>query len=497
MSSSIRVLLDCIYTNKSIARCATWYVLRAVGERILNEFPNAVLYIPIPNTTDTAWEVDEVWKDDRVIYFPMTMYRDRYKEYLTLKDKWVENFAFWGNAFDWDVLVTTRAYQVANIRSLTYKGYQKFISIYEPLPLIKGKKTVTLFHDYRELQLQTLNGYINADRVAIHAGHEVDSIMQEAMALLSPAMCRQLQQKIVQKYMAPSGVDLSFPYSKEKREPGLPLNVVYTQRLDKSERRPDKVFDAFRYAFIVEGSKYTFGLMTNGTITDIDKDTDKFKKFVEYDQPTREVFYQKLRKAHVCASWAIEEGVPFSLVEAISHGVIPVVKKERWSKALFGDNYPWFVHTTKEAVAMIKYIEENYELVYQEFLHWYENFWMPKCKREGDFIDDLITQLKTQFLPKRMKEAVKHDKNGSLAKTIHDYCMKNTITKFNMHTLLKKMGEEGVTRQDFGYVLENVDLFNVPIARCTSLYETRCELLEIYGWKDWPEVGGLYYPVAV
>lgn len=488
-NAPFKLLLDPVYTNKQMSKCSTWYVLQEATRHLLKKFPNMYVYAVTPEA-DSWCTPDALFTEEeqkRVLHVPLEQYRDRFKEYYFLKKSWIDCFAYWGTHWDWDVCLTVRTVGVPTIRVLSTKGIRKRIAIFEPLPLVSTKKTVNMFSGDGigdEMQMQTFTGYMNADMVAVNAKHEIDGIVSEARRFLSPAKIQDLKQRLVCEYSAPS-VDLTFPYRKPKREPGAPLKVLYTQRLDKTERRPDQVFDSFRYAFITSADKITFRVCTNTAGGEF----AHFQDFMMFKRPARDEFYDELATAHVCCSFAIEEGLPLSLFEAACFGVICIVKKEPWSKDMYGPDYPWIVPNIEGAVVALKWIEANYEEAYEKYMEWYETFWLRRVAERGGFQDHFVKVIKDDFLAKRdevvekKRHPTKNRDSKRLSTIVHDYCMEKKITKFDMGETAKEMDRLGLCESAFRSTLTR-NQFDIPLSRSPAFYETRLELLHWYGWKD-------------
>lgn len=263
-----------------------------------------------------------------------------------------------------------------------------------------------------------------------------------------------------------------------------PMRVVYPQRLDKTERRPDKAFEVFKYAFITDTS-IRFEIMTNSAIHEGTLDG---VEFVPCRKPKRDEFWSRLKQCHVYVSWALEEGLPLSLTEATMLGVIGVVKREPWSEGMMGKDYPWLVDNTNEAIAAIRSIHEDYGAAYTRWLGWFEGFWLSVIEKYGN-IDDMLVD----FLLRRKVELDGIGKDRAVEKSeMVEFVEKNVAMlgqrRFHLLDACKRLSRWGEIRSDFEI---EKDYTIVPISRSPGFYDMRVDLMH-GGWRDGPGVGELW-----
>lgn len=377
----MKLLFDPVYTNKSIARCATYYALHEMARFAVRRIPDSFAYIVAPSNVE-IWDLDDLDPDERIRYVKLPFERDRYKELLYLERGWLEKFAYFGEFFDWDAMVTTRVPSLMQMRlAVERSGHMKKIVAFEPFPIVEFKKTVSLFYVYDDPQLLTLGGYMSSDVAAVNTKHEIDGILSTAKKMLSPAKWLQLKEKLNCKYILPLGVDPAIALKKRVKKDKTPRIVIYPQRLDNTERRPEMVMETLQYAFVGDalrdGTPIEFEVYTNSAA--IGGWAEKFE-FVRFQQPLREEFYRKLQQSDVFISFAIEEGLPLSLLEALCFGVIGVVKREPWSEDMFGVDYPWLIGNPQEAVAAIRTICDDYQKAYARFRKWLKEDFIPRME---------------------------------------------------------------------------------------------------------------------
>jgi len=447
----------------------------------LDKVPGTFAYYEVPPADDKNWDRDGMPDDPRIKLVEVPFSRDRYKEYFRLREEWCKKFAYWGDIWDWDVCLTTRAIQVPHMKQYSGKAGKKRFLVLEPLPLVRYKKTVHVWNGWPEGQSVMLGAYLCADEVWVQTQHEVDGIMKEARNYLSPAMIELLQKKLVVSFVMPT-LDMDARF--KRPEPTNVLKVAYTQRLDKTERRPDNVFDVFRYAFTTIPN-VTFGVMTNSQVDD-----GMLFPFIRLQTPAREEYWKKLRETQVFMSWSMEEGMPYSMLEATISGVMGVVKSEPWSRDFFGPNYPWLVRNEEEAVTAIKAIAKDYHAAKAKWDEWFKTYFEPVILKRGDNQARMVS-----FMERIKEEDARWAKEKEVTADDLPFMLDNRVrgmekTSFNIQEEAGGLTRWGKTTFDFERHGEQ-DYDTVPFARGTSFYETKLMLEHRYGWKDTVDTGRL------
>lgn len=494
----MKILIDSVFTNKSIKRCSTHYSFQTIAKYLVENIADAVVYYVLPanNGEGEHFSIDLAFQHERIVYVYHPCFKDRYKEYYYLKREWIDDFGFWGDAFDWDVMLTVRSTMVPQMRVMSEKGIHRFsrkIIIYDILPMFDFKKTV---HISGDLRMQTVSSYMNADLTVVHTGHELTGVKEACRELLSPASTARLMGKCFAKYIAPV-VDKEYPPTKrdwfinEKQ-----FKLVYTQRLDATERRPELVFSSLMYAFVTESNIKT-EIYTNTAVGLAEgefktPDEGLFSR-IEMTMPQREKFYENLKKAHCFVSFAIEEGLPLGLFEAICHGVIGVVCRKPWSSDMFGPKYPWLFNSMEECVGMVKWINENREKAYDMFLEWYLGWFRPTHDVRGDFLRYCGNQIiewdraESETIRKGYEEY--EEKELRMSTIIYNMAKNDGLSgQYDLFELICMAGNKKLIRTNFEKV-DNLDAFSIPISRNRSFRKTYQELKYVFGWKDAPGKG--------
>lgn len=486
----MKFVFDCAYTSKDTSKCATNYAMGKMAKAMLEHDPGAYAYYLKPSDTDKNWDLKGLPEHERLKFLEIPNARDRYKEFFEMRKEWSATLSPWGTNWDWDIYVTTKGPIIANQKVLSFKTFPKAFVLMEPMPVVRYKKTVHVYDAADDLHLLTFAGYVNSDLIIVNTEHEMRGILSVAREFLSAAKVDQLSRKMVCAWIMPKELDFEYPIrmGPKPRLDGR-LHVAYTQRLDKTERRPENVWEIFKYAFITERG-VDFEVMTNSA-TKGDRLIPEYP-FIRMKTPSREEFWQKLVSKHCCFSYSIEEGIPLSLLEASVHGVINIIKKENWSVDLYGEDYPWLIRNIQEGVAAIKSIAADYEGSYKRWLEWYSSYFVPKIKRQGN-MTDVLAKFADDWKVKQIAWTKRKDVVGDpryLPWLIHDNVRQLGQSRFTIKAICDRLARWDLTKSDFKY--DDKDWDTVPLKRAPGLYETMLYLRHVFGWNDGSEPGEMW-----
>lgn len=244
------------------------------------------------------------------------------------------------------------------------------------------------------------------------------------------------------------------------------FKIVYIQRTDRTERRPEDAYEAMKYFYIMnnkEGKRVVCDIYTNSIVKAPRREDLTFLNYYRLD---RESYYNKLRTANVFVSFSIDEGFPLAIYEAIVNGSLGIIYKANWSVDMLGTDYPFFFRSQSESVAMIKNISENWAAEYEKFLKWREGF-VLRYQGRTYFIDVLVDEVKS-FWNKQKKNV----KRNNLAIELANVYKKGEIVDLN-----KAEERVEIRRGIFGGFNDYRGGFN-------DYMHTRSNLLHIYQWKD-------------
>jgi len=470
----MKLLLDPIFTSKKISKCSTYYALKQSGLDFLNQSEDNYVYCTIPDTSapDNEFITDELVDHPRWINVPVTFGICRYQNMFFPHNDMLK-FAAFGEYWDWDILMTTRnnGWFWRFIAGKSDRSpIKKLLLFVEPFPMMTFKKTIAFS---KRQDVNILNSYYGFDRVYIQTKWERDEIMNIAKKFMTPTVGEALGKRIVATFPKPQ-LDYDYPNNR-KVDLSRSMNLIYFQRLDNFERRVDKMLEVMKKAFII-GGDIKIRLTTNSETGLVGNDSG----FINFGRLPREKFYEELKSQDAFLSWSIDEGMPFSLLEAISFGVIPIVKREMWSEDFLGKEYWGLVNTKEEAVMKILWIKENREEAYKIFLTWYNDYFLKTIVARGNQFEvqrlDIEKHLHyIQNDPKALLKLKIDLTDDSLATIINNSDLKS-INLNKQEEIAKLPG----VRMGGG---KKVAQMNIPLSRSRDVYETRLKLNKM-GWKD-------------
>lgn len=466
----MKLLVDPIYTSYRMSKCATYFALKNTALDFLNRDESNFVYCLVPdeNNPNNKFVCDDIVKHERWLNIPVFFGGDRYQNMFFPPDELKKIMSF-NEYWDWDYLLTTRNngmfWKFGPLKN-DKNTLKKFIALVEPFPLLSFKKTI-VFSKIQNFNI--LNSYFGFDRIYIQTEWERDEILKLARLFLSPYMRAELMKKMVVTFPKPN-IDYDYPF-KKKPDYDSPLNLLYVQRLDTFERRFDEMLEILRKTFILSGdNNVNFRICTNSG-KDVGSDD---VGFLDLGRLPREEFYNELKKSDVYVSWSIDEGMPYSLLEATSFGVIPIVKREKWSEDFFGKNYWGLVDKKEEAIAKIFYIQKNRKKAYQDYLEWYKNDFKPRIEERGNQYQVLNEDIKrhNEYLKNKVdKKIYKNDKLFGIIDKELDEVNLNNIDE------IRKL--DGVRMNKVNEINENI-----PMNRLKDFYFDRLNLIFGRGWID-------------
>ena len=183
---------------------------------------------------------------------------------------------------------------------------------------------------------------------------------------------------------------------------------------------------------------------------------------------------------------SIEEEIPLALVEAISYGCIPVVRKAQWSVGMFGEDYFGLVANEAEAFALLDLIAEDKQKYFDMFVEWYEKFKEEYLIPYGDYAKNLQQDV-DEFVGRRNKyfeENFPEEESTQgwleMCELIHD----NTEVgeKYILTEKMEQLSEEGILR--YTPAGDFIDITNTPLWRRPRWALARYGLMERFGHID-------------
>lgn len=382
----MRIYIDCIYTARP-SHCASHAKMRKIVDYLLGKVPDLMVYWQRPADLDEEQQAAYP-ASDRIefIEYPYVTI-DRLREYLRVDRVLYDNLNFQGKFWDADILITNRAQMVPILRALMNKPgrhamlWSKRIFLIEDMPLMDFKLTVPVSAPEAQ-SLQALIGYATADTVAISAFWEKDYILQEARNYLSPAMVRQIGQRMIES--TPVLVGDTKLKSKEvvmeQLEGRRPFTIGFCGRMTHGTRSED-IFGLMGKHWIMRGGNEKRPVRCiASTQSVVKKDASgrvsragrvSVPEWVEVANLPREGFWDLMRtQVDVLMFLSPEEDYSMSLMEPILLGTPAVLIDCRWSRPTVGEDYPFFVKNDAEAYAMVKAFYDDYPGMYKKFADW-------------------------------------------------------------------------------------------------------------------------------
>ena len=457
----MKLLLDPVFTHRQMSKCATWYWLKRVGHLWLEMFPeDGFVYSLIPDE-GSVFDADDVVDDPRWMNVGYPYGRDRYSQFVFPNERLADLVAPWGELWDWDLYFTTRSFAVAAVKG--FSGDGRLTILGEPFPIANFKKTVAV---EPEIELLNMAGYAAVDRVYVNTDHERAGLVGAARRHLSIAHVDAVTEKMTTTFIRPS-IDWQRPHSMRRPGPRGPLRVVYTQRMDTTERRFPEVYKLCRDYWLKRGDQVEIKVMTNAA-----RENMKGEPFWDVGVLPREEFYEELERQHVYLSLSMEEGMPFSLLEATAFGTIGVVRRERWSEDFYGADYFGLVSNEAEAFALLDDINAHRVKYWNRFLEWYDGFLERYVNPKGEFESVFRSDVEKLVASQRERFGFEHEVSGILHAHVES-------GHHNLFDLMREAGEKGLIRYR-----ERPDMRDVPIARRRNLNRIRLHLIHQHGWRD-------------
>jgi len=503
---STKLLLDPIYTIGDVNKCITYFALDATARYMLDHYEDSYVYVIKPSGEGSPFVLDEKLGRDypgRVKYIDGYYSKDRFYEFTYQPDWFYDIVSGTGFVWDWDILISTRGPGMHRVRWMNNHGWDvcKKIIVYEPFPVVKVKKAAWVRLSNRpELEVEVLTSYLNTDAVVLNTKFEVQGIMDSARTWLSASACKNLKSRLFSLFTIPKGLDIEYGLKKEVKTNPETLFGIFTQRMDATERQPDKVLDSFFYSFAMDSlGKVVFRITTNSALGWPETWQKKYN-FVSFHTPRREQFYEFLKESHFCISMSIDEGMPTSLLEATCFGVIPVVLRRNWSEEMFGKDYPWLVKNVEEAVVLIKRIKTDYAKEYAKFKVWYASHWLPYLREFGQYeacIDKLVLSNREEINAMAAKRAVRklEKEDDDMETVIVKYVKRKGLKRFKLFDLYCEMFDKKLIRiNPRDALVGSRTQFQVHFPDSLEIYLPRYysvlkSLIYKTGWKQGLEVG--------
>lgn len=436
----MKVFFDCIVTKDPPNQCSTTVQFMRVAALLLKN-PDVFIYWPIPEfVTDlTGYPVS-----DQIKYFRVFQTPDRTREYNLIRP-WLESaLSFTGDHWDWDVMLTVRTQQVPFMKIMSLsprqqrRGWSKKIVLIEEMPILSEKLTVAKSQPDIQDRM-AIEGYLAADRVFSPSYHEKDMMLAVAKDHFTPARQMELRKKIKEVCGLSTGVFELKDKFMWNPDCGRKMNLAFVGRLEIAAARLEVINSVMVNQFILHGDKVKPVVLS---ISDPGAKAEKVldKSAIEVLHLQREAFWKMAREElDLGVYFHVDGGLLMSIFEPVSFGMPAIVKDAKWSRSVFGPDYPLYAKTETEAYGLVSAFVNDYARMYELFKAWHQNWFVPEYTRrlEKDGLYDNVARALLED-PEIDKATLPAMKSNAIVQLI----AKHGGAEFKLLELIKDMGKE-------------------------------------------------------
>ena len=475
----MKIMLDPVYTTSHMSTCSSWFPTKLAGLKYLEMDENNYVYCLVPDEryNKGAIVADDLVKHPRWKNIKYPYKKDRYSNFFFPGSEYEEYLTNYGKYWDYDILFTTRSFCLPLLRAATRESRElRWYTLLDLLPGMNFKKTVSMWWE-GEAFLSL--AYSMVDRVFMTPEWERKEALKTMRKYISPNLLLQAQDKMRLTYYHPD-LDYERIYRK-KVQNDTPLNVIYAGRRNHTQKRWEDLVKLFRDYWLMRKDKVNFFVASASKSQE-----DQIEPMWEMASLPRHLFYKKLEQQDVTITMSIEEEIPLALVEAITYGCIPVVRKAQWSVGMFGEDYFGLVANEAEAFALLDSIAEDKQKYFDMFVEWYEKFREEYLKPYGDYAKNL--QQDVEVFKKRRNDYFAtnfpEDESTSGWLEMCELIDDNTEVgeKYNLLTKMEELSKEDILRYtapgDF------IDITNTPLWRRPRWALARYGMIERFGHID-------------
>ncbi|MBS7812377.1 hypothetical protein [Roseococcus pinisoli] len=394
----MKLLFDPIYSGKP-RRCSSASKYKKLTGRLLAARPDVFIYWRVPTWMD---EEDRAWlpSDPRVKYIEVPCNRyDRVREYQHITPDLEDQISFNGSLWDADVVVTMRTQQVAAMRTIMGSPRQhrftwmKGIFLLEEMLIAGFRKTVPVCHQRSQEGLSLL-GHGVADGSYITANHVRAGLIDLARQEWSPSRVRELMAKV--KLVSPllfTDFEAKAPEFRYVRGQG-PFRPFHVGRINAFSSRCEETFSALDKSWIMRGAG-----MAPEASSQSEGSKVEVPESVTLGLNEREEFHRKIKQeAHVCVNNALDAEFSMTVLEPLCFGTPVILPDAEWSRALLGNEYPFFIGGSEAKIySAIAAFEADYDKLYAQFLEWRDTAFVERMRPGGLFGHDMYATLEADL----------------------------------------------------------------------------------------------------
>lgn len=391
----MKILFDPIYSGPP-RKCSSASKFKRIAERLLAHRPDVFVHWRVPLWMD---EKDRAWlpSDPRVQYHEVPCNRhDRVREYQTFAPDLEDHVAFNGSLWDVDVVITMRTQQVPLMKTVMSSPRQhrftwmRGVFLLEEMLIAGFRKTVPVCHAPAQEGL-TLLGHAVADASYITANHVRKGLLDIARRDLSPSKAMELSKRV--KLVRPLTIEAfeeKKPQFRHRKGEG-PFRPFHVGRINGHSSRCEETFGALEKTWIMRGPDQVAPQVSSQSAGA----KVAVPEVVETGLNDRETFHRKLREeAHVVVNNALDAEFSLTVLEPLCLGTPAILPDAEWSRALLGDDYPFFVGGSEAKIyGAIAAFEADYDALYARFLEWRDGPFRVRMAPGGVFGADLYDTL--------------------------------------------------------------------------------------------------------
>lgn len=481
----MKVLFEPIYSTQP-HKCSSASKYKRIATDLLAQRDDVFIYWPIPEWTD---ETSHNWlpKDERIRYIDHNVTKDRVREYQLYYEDLERKVAFFGECWDYDVLITMRTAQVANMRASMNSPRQKRMTwlkklvLLEEMAILDFRKTVPVSAPEAQDAL-TILGYLTSDISYITAQHVREGIIQRAKTIYSPSQVNMLRDKL--RLVNPALIDefsTKGPQHRFKRGE-QPFCLGFVGRMSNSMTRLPDVYEVMDKNWIMKGDQ-GFKVIISTVSTGVKLPPPDF---VVFENNPREKFWARVKEdMHLVISMSIDAEFSLSLIEPVIFGTPLVIAREDWTEGLLGKEYPFFVKGKVQAMGVIRAFHDDYDAMYQKFVEWRETHFKPRFEPGGVYDRNLYRDLLTEIgdydwqVSNRFREAHPNKETNKIAQLV----MERVADKdeFVLFDVLRDLDKDGTLR-NLGDKLDEDDKRNLTFM--TPWHEWKVIFRTFFGFTD-------------
>ena len=441
----MKFLIDSLVTSAP-STCSSTIQMYTFVARMLEKYDDVYFYWMVPK-----WVTDEQmeWfqKSDRIKYIRVAAHKDRMNEYISFNQEIMDCISFYGDYWDWDVLLTNRAGIVPLYKLWAVSPRQndhtwvKEVWLIENMPLMSFKPMVATI-DASVQDAFTLNGHRAADRVMIMSYHEKSQMLKRAKDFFLPLEVVDLDHKI--KEVVSSQLEtMMLKSEKYWYEDGKRFKCAYIGRMASAGTNLESVYGSMLKHWVWSGAD---NIEVNVlTVTKNPKKVPPSQFHLKH--LPREKFWHTLKTdLHVGMALHEDAGFLLSLMEPLFFGTPMIVMDRAWSRGQLGNEYPFYVKNEQDCYSLLRRFYLDYPAMYKKFEKYCTEWLWPTYKKifKEDLMYMVMEDYMLEFKDRKRETWLKYESRSKNEMVLD--LMTFGGDEFVVEDVIHKMGDKGLTR---------------------------------------------------